>query len=84
MILHSNRSVFAESAHFPSLGFEFVAMLCTAAFASLRLMFVTIMSAAKTIVEDYLRTLRSFYPTDKPPAAPHAHPGPHTARQMAR
>jgi hypothetical protein len=25
--LHSNRSVFAESAHFTSLGFEFVAML---------------------------------------------------------
>jgi hypothetical protein len=24
------------------------------------------MSAAKTIVEDYLRTLRSFDPTDKP------------------
>jgi hypothetical protein len=24
------------------------------------------MSAAKTIVENYLRTLRSFYPTDKP------------------
>ena len=23
------------------------------------------MSAAKTIVEDYLRTLQSFYPTDK-------------------
>jgi hypothetical protein len=24
------------------------------------------MSVAKTIVEDYLRTLRSFYPTNKP------------------